>query len=266
MKQYPVRRGAHEFKSRATQREWDGDCPPVRAVCAGSFLSIRCGGSFWLVGAIWSKERILGKFRSFRGVHGRGDVSLPQFIDSAVCVGSYRRGDTLWDIAYHRLQNTNGLRPLRSSPFVICYRHGHRSWHQDAIRLFGLLGSRCSILTKSGRPSGRFKSGCASFFQILWRTTWTTFEDVCSLRTGYFGKRRNGFSKFRTGLPRVLTCPKTSPFTTTPDSPLKRPACANGVTSSILSFEPSKIRLEELVRDTLPAKERFRIDVLSVSA
>ena len=29
------------------------------------------------MGAIWSKERILGKFRSFRGVHGRGDVSLP---------------------------------------------------------------------------------------------------------------------------------------------------------------------------------------------
>jgi len=51
------------------------------------------------------------------------------------------------DIAYHRLQNTNGLRLLRSSPFVICYGHGHRSWHQDAIRLFGLLGSRCSILT-----------------------------------------------------------------------------------------------------------------------
>ena len=99
------------------------------------------------MGAIWSKERILGKFRSFRGIHGRGDVSLPQFIDGVVCVGSYRRGDTLWDIAYRRLQNTNGLRPLRSSPFVICYRHGHRSWHQDAIRLFGLLGSRCSILT-----------------------------------------------------------------------------------------------------------------------
>ena len=44
-------------------------------------------------------------------------------------------------------KNTNGLRPLRSSPFVICYGHGHRSWHQDAIRLFGLLGGRCSILT-----------------------------------------------------------------------------------------------------------------------
>ena len=54
-----------------------------------------------------------------RGVHGRGDVSLPQFIDSVVCVGSYRRGDTLWDIAYRRLQNTNDLRPLRSSAFVI---------------------------------------------------------------------------------------------------------------------------------------------------
>jgi len=39
-------------------------------------------------------------FRSFRGVHGRGDVSLPQFIDSVVCVGSYRRGDAPWDIIY----------------------------------------------------------------------------------------------------------------------------------------------------------------------
>jgi hypothetical protein len=27
------------------------------------------------------KERILGRFRSFRGIHGRGDVSIPQFID-----------------------------------------------------------------------------------------------------------------------------------------------------------------------------------------
>ena len=99
------------------------------------------------MGATWSKERILGRFRSFRGIHGRGDVSLPQFIDGVVCVGSYRRGDSLWDIADRWLQNTNHLRPLRSSPFVICYGHGDRSWHQNAIRLFGLLGSRCSILT-----------------------------------------------------------------------------------------------------------------------
>ena len=99
------------------------------------------------MGAIWSEKRILGRFRSFRGVHGRGDVSLPQFNDGVVCMGSYRRGDTHWDIAHRRLQNTNGLRPFRSSPFVICYGHGHRSWHQNAIRLFGLLGGRSSILT-----------------------------------------------------------------------------------------------------------------------
>jgi len=99
------------------------------------------------VGAIWSKERVLGRFRSFRGIHGRGDVPLPQFIDGFVCMGSYRRGDTLWDITDRRLQNANNLCPLRSSPFVICYRYGHRSRHQDAIRLFGLLGSCCSILT-----------------------------------------------------------------------------------------------------------------------
>src|SRR2546421_12997546 len=68
------------------------------------------------MGATWSKERILGRFRSFRGIHGRGDVSLPQFIDGVVCMGSYRRGDPLWDIAHRRLQNTNGLRPHRSSP------------------------------------------------------------------------------------------------------------------------------------------------------
>src|SRR5438045_7367460 len=60
------------------------------------------------MGATWSKERILGRFRSFRGIHGRGDVSLPQFIDGVVCMGSYRRGDPLWDIAHRRLQNTNG--------------------------------------------------------------------------------------------------------------------------------------------------------------
>src|ERR1044072_7218 len=99
------------------------------------------------MGAIWSKERILGKFRSFRGVHGRGDVTLSWFIDSVVCLGSYRRGGTLLGIAYRVLLNKGGLRPQRSSPFVICYRHGHRSWQQDAAGLFGLLGSRRSILT-----------------------------------------------------------------------------------------------------------------------
>ena len=118
----------------------------ARFALGASFLS-GVADRFGMLGPYGAKKRILGRFRSFRGIHGRGDVSLPQFIDTVVCVGSYGRGDTLWDIAYRRLQNTNGLRPLRSSPFVICYGHGHRSWHQDAIRLFGLLGGRCSILT-----------------------------------------------------------------------------------------------------------------------
>ena len=48
------------------------------------------------MGATWSKERILGRFRSFRGIHGRGDVSLPQFIDGVVCMGSYRGRDPVW--------------------------------------------------------------------------------------------------------------------------------------------------------------------------
>jgi hypothetical protein len=73
------------------------------------------------MGPTWSKKRILGKFRSFRGVHGRGDVSLPQFIVGVVCLCSYGRGDPLRDIAHRGLQNTNGFRPLRSSPFVICH-------------------------------------------------------------------------------------------------------------------------------------------------
>src|SRR6185437_11617623 len=99
------------------------------------------------MGATWSKERILGRFRSFREIHRRGDVSLPEFMGGVVCMGSYRRGDTLWDIAHRRLQNTNGLHPVRLSPFIICSGYGHRPWHQGAIRLFGLLGGRGGILT-----------------------------------------------------------------------------------------------------------------------
>ena len=60
---------------------------------------------------------------------------------------SDRRGDTMWDIAYRGLQNSNDLYPFWSSFLVICYGHGHRSWHQGAVRLFGFLGGRCSILT-----------------------------------------------------------------------------------------------------------------------
>src|SRR5262249_47487829 len=42
IKQHSLRGGRYEFKSRATQRERDRDCPSVRTVCARSFLSIRC--------------------------------------------------------------------------------------------------------------------------------------------------------------------------------------------------------------------------------
>src|SRR5215467_1924234 len=136
------------MNSKAAQRRENGTEIVrlfARFALGASFLSA-VADRFGLWGAIWNKERILGKFRSFRAVHGPRDVSLPQFIDSVVCVGSYHRGDTLWDIAYRRLQNTNGLRPLRSSAFVICYGHGHRPRHQGATRLFGLLGGRRSIL------------------------------------------------------------------------------------------------------------------------
>ena len=118
----------------------------TRFALGASFLSA-VADRFGLWGPYGAKNVSWGNFAHFREIHGRGDVSFPQFIDGVVCMGSYHLGDTPWDIAHRRLQNTNSLRPLRSSPFVICYGHGHRSFHQDAIRLFGLLGGRSSILT-----------------------------------------------------------------------------------------------------------------------
>jgi len=38
-----LRGGTYVFKSCATHREWDRDCPSVRTLCTRSFLSIRCG-------------------------------------------------------------------------------------------------------------------------------------------------------------------------------------------------------------------------------
>ncbi len=117
----------------------------ARFALGASFLSAvadRFGG--W--GPYGAKNVSWGDFAHF--VEYTGAVtSLSEFIEGVVCMGSYCNRDTLWDIAHRRLQNPNGLRPLRSSPFVVCSGHGHRSWHQDAIRLFGLLGGHCSILT-----------------------------------------------------------------------------------------------------------------------
>ena len=118
----------------------------ARLALGASFLSA-VADRFGLWGPYGAKNVSWGDFAHFVEYTGRGDVSLSQFIDGVICMDSYRRGDPLWDLAHRRLQNTNRLRPLRSSPFVICYGHGHRSWNQNAIGLFGLLGGRCSILT-----------------------------------------------------------------------------------------------------------------------
>lgn len=118
----------------------------ARFSLGASFLAA-VADRFGLWGPYGAKNVSWGDFAHFVKYTGSVTSLFPQFIDGIVCMGSYRRGDTLWDIAHRRLQNTNGLRPLRFSSFVICYGHGHKSWHQDAIRLFSLLGRRCSVLT-----------------------------------------------------------------------------------------------------------------------
>jgi hypothetical protein len=153
--------GTREFDARATRQKWNGNRPSVRTLGGGCRLSIRGGGSFWLVGSTWNKQRSLGRFRALRGVLRRGHVALPPFIDRALCMGSYRCGDRLWDIAHRRLQNTRRLRPLWSSPSGICHGYGHGHRHQSATRRFSLLCGRCSILAgvlgtgqnHVGRPS-----------------------------------------------------------------------------------------------------------------
>src|SRR5215831_18454684 len=113
------------------------------------------------MGPTWSQERILGRFRSFRGIHGRGDVSLPQFIDGVVCVGSYRRGDPLWDIA-HRQASKYELPP--SSPvFSSC----HLLWAWSQV----LASRRHSTIRSSRRPlqHSYWRSGS------LTDSRWTSF-------------------------------------------------------------------------------------------
>jgi hypothetical protein len=134
-------------KNFAVRRDLDRDCPFVRTVGIGSFLSVCCGRSFWLMGTLRGKERILGRFCSFSGVHALRDDPFPQFTNRIACMGFYHRGDALGGIANRRLQNTRYLGPLWFSALVICYRHGYKSRHQDAARLFGFLGGRCRIFT-----------------------------------------------------------------------------------------------------------------------
>ena len=118
----------------------------ARLALGASFLSA-VADRFGLWGPHGAKNVAWGNFAQFVEYTGAVTSLFPSSLTVPFAVAATRRGDTLGDIAYRRLQNTNGLRPFRSSPFVVCHRHGHRSWHQDAIRLLGLLGSRCSILT-----------------------------------------------------------------------------------------------------------------------
>src|SRR5258706_5113327 len=118
----------------------------ARFALGASFLSA-VADRFGLWGPHGAKNVSWGDFAHFVEYTGAVTSLFPSSLTVSFAWAATRRGDPLWDIAHRRLQNTNGLRPLRSSPFVICYGHGHRSWRQDAIRLFGLLGSRCSILT-----------------------------------------------------------------------------------------------------------------------
>src|SRR5215813_7914287 len=117
----------------------------ARFALGASFLSA-VTDRFGLWGPYGAKNVSWGNFAHFVEYTGKVTSLFPSSSTVSFAWAACR-GDTLWDIAYRRLQNTNGLRPLRSSPFVICYWHGHGSWHQDALRLFGLLGSCCSILT-----------------------------------------------------------------------------------------------------------------------
>jgi len=92
----------------------------------------RCGGSFGC-GAIGATTYHEGKLRAISG-STRRVTSLAPVHRQCRLRGSYRRGTPL-DIAYSRLQNTTGLRPLRSL-LCICYRHGQGWAIKTPIGLF----------------------------------------------------------------------------------------------------------------------------------
>ncbi len=65
LKQYSLRGGTYEFKNFAVRRDLDRDCPFVRTVGIGSFLSVCCGRSFWLLGPYGAKNVSWGNFAHF---------------------------------------------------------------------------------------------------------------------------------------------------------------------------------------------------------
>ena len=103
----------------------------ARFALGASFLS-PVADRFGLWGPYGAKNVSWGKFANFV----KYTDAVMSFFPSSLTVSfawAATVGETLWYFAHRRLQNTNGLRPLRSSTFVICYGHGHRSWYQDAI-------------------------------------------------------------------------------------------------------------------------------------
>ncbi len=121
-------------------------CLFARFALGASFLSA-VADRFGLWGPHGAKNVSWGDFAHFVEYTGAVMSLFPSSLTVSFAWAATAAETLFWDIAHRRLQHTNGVRPFRSSPFVICYGHGHRSRHQDAIRLFGLLGGRCSILT-----------------------------------------------------------------------------------------------------------------------
>ena len=120
----------------------------ARLALGVSFLSaVADRFGFW--GPYGAKNVSWGDFAHFveytRSVTALFPSSLTETLAWSSTIGFYHRGDAFGRIANRRHQNTHYLGPLWFSALVICYRHGYRSRHQDAVRLFGFLGGRCRI-------------------------------------------------------------------------------------------------------------------------
>ena len=76
---------------------------------------------FGLWGPCGAKNVSWGDFAHFVEYTGKVTSVFPQFIHSVVCVGSYRRGDTLWDmlIAGFRIRMASVLSGLLLLLFAI---------------------------------------------------------------------------------------------------------------------------------------------------
>ena len=118
----------------------------ARLALGASFLSA-VADRFGLWGPPGAKNVSWGDFAHFVEYTGAGMSLFPSSLTVSFAWAA-TVGETLFGILLIAgFKNTNGLRPLRPSPFVIRYGDGHRSWHQETTRLLGLLGGRWRILT-----------------------------------------------------------------------------------------------------------------------